>query len=82
MARQVLDPLDHGLVGHVQLPGLLPIIVLGRRGLGRQSQVVMDVGSYNHPVFSQVIPLAGVDGRNVHDRALGPKLEVVGIDQA
>jgi hypothetical protein len=35
MTRQVLDPLNHGLVGPVQLQGLLPFTVLGRRGLGQ-----------------------------------------------
>jgi hypothetical protein len=34
MARQVLDPLDHGLIGPVQLRDLLPIAVPGHRGLG------------------------------------------------
>jgi hypothetical protein len=41
----------------------------------------VDISSYDHLVFS-LIPLAGDDGRDVHDQALGPKLEVVGVDQA
>jgi hypothetical protein len=82
MAHQVLDPLGHGLLGHVQLRGLLPITALGHRGLGRQHQAVVDVGPYDHPVFSSVIPLARAIGLDVRDRALGPKLELVGIDQA
>jgi hypothetical protein len=81
MAHQVLDPLNHGLVGPVQLWDLLPIAAPGRRGLGWQHQVVMDVGSYDHPVFSPVVPLARADECDVHDRALGPKLDVVGIDK-
>jgi hypothetical protein len=42
----------------------------------------VDVGSYDHPVFTPAVPLAGVDGHDVLDQALGPKLEVVGTDQA
>jgi hypothetical protein len=34
MARQVLDPLNHGLVGPVQLQDLLPIVAPACRGLG------------------------------------------------
>jgi hypothetical protein len=41
----------------------------------------VDVGSYDHPFFSLVIPLAETDGRDVHDWALGSELEVVGVDQ-
>jgi hypothetical protein len=40
----------------------------------------VEVVSYNHPVFSPMVPLARVDGRDVRDRALGLKLEVVGTD--
>jgi hypothetical protein len=82
MTHQVLDPLDHGSIGHVQLRGLLPSDLLGHRGLGRQHQAVMDVGPYDHTVFPLVIPLVGADGRHLRDWPLGPKLEVVGIDQA
>jgi hypothetical protein len=81
-ARQVLDPLNHGIVGPVQLRGLLLITTLGCRGLGLQHQAVMDVGLYDHPVISPAVPLAGADGRDVRDWALGLKLEVVGINQA
>jgi hypothetical protein len=42
----------------------------------------MDVGSNDHPVFSPAIPLARADGHDVHDWAIGPKLEVVGVEQA
>jgi hypothetical protein len=37
----------------------------------------MDVDSYDYPILSPVVPLAGVDGHYVRDRELGPKLEVV-----
>jgi hypothetical protein len=40
------------------------------------------ISTYDHPVFPPAIPLARADGRVVHDRPLGPKLEVVGIDKA
>jgi hypothetical protein len=82
MDRQVLDPLDHGPVGHVQLRGLLPIATLGCRGLNRQCHAIVDVSMYDHLVFSPAIPLAGADGHVVRNQALGPKLEVVGADQA
>jgi hypothetical protein len=42
----------------------------------------VDVGSYDHPVFSLAVPLARADGHDVCNRALGPELEVVGVDQA
>jgi hypothetical protein len=66
----------------VQLQGLLPSGLLGRQGLGRQHQAIMDVGLYDHPVFPPAIPLAEADGRDVHDWPLGLKLEVVRVDQA
>jgi hypothetical protein len=43
MARQVLDPLNHGSEGHVQPWGLLPGSLLGHRGLSRQHQVAVDI---------------------------------------
>jgi hypothetical protein len=46
-----------------------------------QHQAVVDVGSYYHPVFSLVVPLATANRHDVRDRALGPKLKVVGVDQ-
>jgi hypothetical protein len=82
MVRQEVDPLDHRPVGPVHLWSLIPIALLGRQGLGRQHQAVVDVGLYDHLVFSPVVPLARVDGRHVRNWALGPKLEVVGTDQA
>jgi hypothetical protein len=42
----------------------------------------VDIGPYDHSVFSLAIPLARADGRDVRDRALGVELEVVGIDQS
>jgi hypothetical protein len=69
-------------VGPVQLWGLLPIAVLGRRGLGRQHQAAVDVSSNNHLVFTRAVPLASADGCDLCDRALGTKLEVVGTDHA
>jgi hypothetical protein len=82
MTHQVLDPLDHEPIGHMQLRGLLPSGLLGHWGLGRQHQAAVDVSPYDHPVFPLVIPLAEANGRDVCDWPLGLKLEVVGIDQA
>jgi hypothetical protein len=82
MAHQVLDPLDHGLVGPAQLRDLLPVTMPGCRGLSWQHQMTMDIGSYDHLVFSPAVPPIRADGHDVHDRALGPKMEVVGANQA
>jgi hypothetical protein len=43
MTHQVFDHLDHGPECHVQPWDLLPSGLLGRRGLDRQHQAVMDV---------------------------------------
>jgi hypothetical protein len=42
----------------------------------------MDIGQTDNRVIPPAIPLAGADGRVVRNRPLGPKLEVVGTDQA
>jgi hypothetical protein len=42
----------------------------------------MDVGPNDHLVFPPAIPLARADVRDVRNWGLGPKLEVVGADQA
>jgi hypothetical protein len=68
MARQVLDPLDHGPVGPVQIRGLLPISALGRQGLGWQHQVVLDVSSYDQSSL-QLSHLLGLMGTMY---AIGP----------
>jgi hypothetical protein len=81
MAHQVLDPLNHGIVGPMQLRGLLLITTLGYRGLGQQHQAVVDVGLYDHLVISPAVPLVGADGCDVRDWAVGLKLEVVGVNQ-
>jgi hypothetical protein len=70
MAHQVLDPLDHGPVGHMQL-----------WELSWQCQAVVDVNPHNHLVFSPAVPLVGDDGCDVRDQTLGLKLEIVGADQ-
>jgi hypothetical protein len=40
----------------------------------------MNVSPHDRPVFLPVLPLAEAKGCDVLDRALGPKLEVVGTD--
>jgi hypothetical protein len=77
----VPDPLNLRREALVQTQDLLPVAVLARCSLSWQHQAVMDVGSYDHPFFSLVIPLAETDGRDVHDWTLGSELEVVGVDQ-
>jgi hypothetical protein len=42
----------------------------------------VDVGPHDYPVISLVVPVARADGRDVHDRDLSLKLEVIGTDQA
>jgi hypothetical protein len=82
MAREVLDSLDYGLEGPLQLQDLLPTVVLACRCLSWQHQVVMGVSSHDRPIFCLVVSHASDDGHHVHDWALGPKLEVVGANQA
>jgi hypothetical protein len=61
LLHQELDPLDHGVVGALQIKNPLPMGALAHWGTDQQLQPVVGVDLHNHPVLPPVVPLAGAE---------------------
>jgi hypothetical protein len=78
LLHQELDPLEHGVIGALQLGNLVLEGTLAHRVTGQQRQSIVVFGLNNHPSVTPMVPLVWAEGGNVRSRSLAPVLEVVG----
>jgi hypothetical protein len=81
MAGQKLDPLDHGLKGHLPQWKLLLEILVACWGSSRKHKTVVGVNPHDRPVLPAAVPLTGANCHNMSNWAPSSELEVLGADQ-
>jgi hypothetical protein len=80
--HQEPDPLEHGIIGTLQLENLLLVGAPAHRVTSRQCQLVVYFGLYNHPVVPPMVQFVGAEGGDVRNHRLAPVLKVVGPQMA